>query len=206
MAACLRDHHGGPMTRRKRGRKGYPSDLTDQHWELVEPLLPPAKTGGRREKHPPGNSTTGQPVCPSGHTRCPTRTRGCRSAWRDRGAHRGQAQQLRTTREPAPVRVRGVHEAPAIEVEQPADTADLRDQLPVINPVLRWDNRPVRPPGQWKTQETSTSWPPRNSARSGPWSPASPAPARRGAARQGLSRRPAGASSARGRRTADMPP
>jgi transposase len=40
------------MARRKRGRKGYPSDLTDQQWELVEPLLPPAKTGGRPEKHP----------------------------------------------------------------------------------------------------------------------------------------------------------
>jgi transposase len=40
------------MARRKRGRQGYPSDLTDQQWELVEPLLPPVKTGGRPEKHP----------------------------------------------------------------------------------------------------------------------------------------------------------
>ncbi|MFD3565986.1 IS5 family transposase [Streptomyces sp. NPDC058667] len=34
---------------------GYPSDLTDKHWAMVEPLLPPARvrpTGGRREKHP----------------------------------------------------------------------------------------------------------------------------------------------------------
>ncbi|MFF3030909.1 IS5 family transposase [Streptomyces rubiginosohelvolus] len=34
---------------------GYPSDLTDEQWELVEPLLPPARVGpksGRREKHP----------------------------------------------------------------------------------------------------------------------------------------------------------
>jgi transposase len=30
----------------------YPSDLTDLQWELVEPLLPAPKTGGRPEKHP----------------------------------------------------------------------------------------------------------------------------------------------------------
>ena len=29
----------------------YPSDLTDQQWLLIEPLLPPPSTGGRREKH-----------------------------------------------------------------------------------------------------------------------------------------------------------
>lgn len=28
-------------------RKPYPSDLTDAQWELIEPLLPPAKSGGR---------------------------------------------------------------------------------------------------------------------------------------------------------------
>ncbi|WP_455754771.1 IS5 family transposase [Streptomyces prasinus] len=34
---------------------GYPSDLTDEQWVLVEPLLPAARVGpkgGRREKHP----------------------------------------------------------------------------------------------------------------------------------------------------------
>lgn len=34
---------------------GYPSDLTDEQWALVEPLLPRARVGpkgGRREKHP----------------------------------------------------------------------------------------------------------------------------------------------------------
>ncbi|MDQ0831424.1 transposase [Streptomyces achromogenes] len=34
---------------------GYPSDLTDEQWALVEPLLPAARVGpkgGRREKHP----------------------------------------------------------------------------------------------------------------------------------------------------------
>jgi putative transposase len=28
-------------------RKPYPSDLTDEQWELVRPLLPAAKPGGR---------------------------------------------------------------------------------------------------------------------------------------------------------------
>lgn|ERR671914_1327699 len=27
--------------------KRYPSDLTDQEWEILEPLLPPPKSGGR---------------------------------------------------------------------------------------------------------------------------------------------------------------
>jgi transposase len=36
------------MARRRR----YPSDLTSEQWELIEPLLPPIKTGGRPEKHP----------------------------------------------------------------------------------------------------------------------------------------------------------
>ncbi|MFJ2854558.1 transposase [Streptomyces rubiginosohelvolus] len=34
---------------------GYPSNLADEQWALVEPLLPPARVGpkgGRREKHP----------------------------------------------------------------------------------------------------------------------------------------------------------
>ena len=40
-------------TRENRGlyeRKGvrYPSDLMDQEWALIEPLIPPAKRGGRR--------------------------------------------------------------------------------------------------------------------------------------------------------------
>jgi transposase len=30
----------------------YPSDLTDAQWAVIEPLLPPASTGGRPEKHP----------------------------------------------------------------------------------------------------------------------------------------------------------
>jgi putative transposase len=28
-------------------RTPYPRDLTDEHWQLVEPLIPPAKPGGR---------------------------------------------------------------------------------------------------------------------------------------------------------------
>ena len=31
----------------KRTGSGYPSDLTDREWALLEPLLPPAKSGGR---------------------------------------------------------------------------------------------------------------------------------------------------------------
>lgn len=36
--------------RRARNRKGlrYPSDLTDEEWALVEPMIPPAKRGGRK--------------------------------------------------------------------------------------------------------------------------------------------------------------
>src|SRR5258708_5506784 len=44
--------HGSPMwTSKNRGRYDrsklrYPSDLTDEEWGLVEPLIPPGKTGG----------------------------------------------------------------------------------------------------------------------------------------------------------------
>ena len=34
--------------RYNRDRLRYPSDLTDEEWALVEPLIPPAKHGGRR--------------------------------------------------------------------------------------------------------------------------------------------------------------
>ena len=36
--------------RKRYGRKGlrYPSDLTDEEWGYVEPLIPPAKRGGRK--------------------------------------------------------------------------------------------------------------------------------------------------------------
>src|SRR4029077_17643192 len=38
--------------RRFAARKGlrYPSDLTDGEWALVEPMIPPAKRGGRRRE------------------------------------------------------------------------------------------------------------------------------------------------------------
>src|ERR1700709_1829712 len=38
-----------PEHRRVHARRGlrYPSDLTDAEWALVEPLLPPARRGGR---------------------------------------------------------------------------------------------------------------------------------------------------------------
>jgi transposase len=37
------------MARRK---QRYPSDMSDEQWTLIEPLLPPVKPGGRPEKHP----------------------------------------------------------------------------------------------------------------------------------------------------------
>jgi len=30
----------------------YPSDTSDEQWAIIEPLLPPVRTGGRPEKHP----------------------------------------------------------------------------------------------------------------------------------------------------------
>lgn len=39
-----------PETRRRydRGKLRYPSDLADEEWSLIEPLIPPAKHGGRK--------------------------------------------------------------------------------------------------------------------------------------------------------------
>ena len=33
-----------------RSRLRYPSDLTDDEWQFIEPLIPPAKRGGRRRE------------------------------------------------------------------------------------------------------------------------------------------------------------
>jgi len=33
-------------------KQRYPSDTSDKQWELIEPLLPDVRTGGRPEKHP----------------------------------------------------------------------------------------------------------------------------------------------------------
>jgi len=35
-----------------RRKQRYPSDTSDEQWELIEPLLPGMKTAGRPEKHP----------------------------------------------------------------------------------------------------------------------------------------------------------
>jgi transposase len=32
--------------------RNYPSDTSDEQWAIIEPLLPPVRTGGRPEKHP----------------------------------------------------------------------------------------------------------------------------------------------------------
>ncbi len=36
-----------PKTSRELSAQGYPSDLTEQEWAILEPLIPPAKAGGR---------------------------------------------------------------------------------------------------------------------------------------------------------------
>jgi transposase len=36
--------------RYNRDKLRYPSDLTDEEWSLVEPLIPPAKRGGRKRE------------------------------------------------------------------------------------------------------------------------------------------------------------
>jgi transposase len=33
-----------------RSQLRYPSDLTDEEWQLIEPLIPPAKRGGRKRE------------------------------------------------------------------------------------------------------------------------------------------------------------
>jgi putative transposase len=33
-------------------RKPYPTDLSDKEWDLIQHLVPPAKSGGRPEKYP----------------------------------------------------------------------------------------------------------------------------------------------------------
>src|SRR5271155_4290323 len=40
--------NGETRARHDRSKLRYPSDLTDDEWELVGPLIPPAKRGGRR--------------------------------------------------------------------------------------------------------------------------------------------------------------
>ena len=35
-----------------RDKLRYPSDLTDEEWSLIEPLIPPAKRGGRKRVEP----------------------------------------------------------------------------------------------------------------------------------------------------------
>ena len=36
--------------RYNRDKLRYPSDLTDAEWALIEPLIPPAKKGGRKRE------------------------------------------------------------------------------------------------------------------------------------------------------------
>jgi len=46
-----------------RSQLRYPSDLTDDEWQLIEPLIPPAKRGGRQARgERPGSHEWGH-VC-----------------------------------------------------------------------------------------------------------------------------------------------
>ncbi len=40
-----------PTEASKRKRKRYPTDLTEREWAILEPLVPPAKPGGRPVAH-----------------------------------------------------------------------------------------------------------------------------------------------------------
>ena len=42
------DVDGENRRRYDRSKLRYPSDLTDEEWALVEPLIPPAKRGGNK--------------------------------------------------------------------------------------------------------------------------------------------------------------
>jgi len=38
-----------PKTHEPRGGR-YPSELSDEEWAIIEPMIPPAHTGGRRRE------------------------------------------------------------------------------------------------------------------------------------------------------------
>jgi hypothetical protein len=46
-----------------RSKLRYPSDLTDDEWALVEPLIPPGKTGGGKRQFAEINTTSGGSIC-----------------------------------------------------------------------------------------------------------------------------------------------
>jgi putative transposase len=46
-----------------RDKLRYPSDLTDAEWEHIEPLIPPAKRGGRKRTVNVGKSSTAWCTC-----------------------------------------------------------------------------------------------------------------------------------------------
>jgi hypothetical protein len=58
-SACLRDWRRRALHGRSMGRPGrYPSDLTDEQWALIEPLLPQVKVAAGRRSIPAGGSWT----------------------------------------------------------------------------------------------------------------------------------------------------
>jgi hypothetical protein len=53
---------GGQGGRVSSPRRGYPSDLTDAQWALIDEVLPEPSADGRREKHPRREIVNGNPV------------------------------------------------------------------------------------------------------------------------------------------------
>ena len=49
--------------RHDRSKRRYPSDVTDDEWVLVKPMIPPAKRGGRKREHDERGSGQWPPVC-----------------------------------------------------------------------------------------------------------------------------------------------
>jgi transposase len=44
-------------------RSPYPTDLNDKEWTVIEPYVPPPKTGGRPAKQIDAKLSTASPMC-----------------------------------------------------------------------------------------------------------------------------------------------
>jgi transposase len=44
-------------------RLAYTTDLTDEEWQILEPLLPPERTGGRLRQYPCGRCSMAFSLC-----------------------------------------------------------------------------------------------------------------------------------------------
>ena len=66
-------------------RLSYTTDLTDEEWQILAPLLPPEKSGGRPRKHPIREVLNGIQYILRG---------GCASSDKNDGAANKQAMEL----------------------------------------------------------------------------------------------------------------